>query len=278
MIFLFTTLLLNVTTMQVPFGLYYVELFERYWHVRRGIRKCLQSIKLYDSNSEHMETLVKLDTLLSSVLSDKSIKILVKKLRYYNHFFKRLCNIFKDVDGSGKLVREQVEKRAKRYLSEMRTRLRTDSEFKKIASRLENYWKGLFYTYEFSYIPSTNNDLEEYIKDFKKIWKRITGFYNVNRWISFHGPFAVYLFNFKKNDSGNGNSVSPFELLGIETKDFITVARKVSIQTYRNEQIKQMELRESYRVRLRVNQIGIRQYIDDLVQNFENEIANIKSS
>ncbi len=37
-----------------------------------------------------------------------------------------------------------------------------------------------------------------------------------------------------------------------------------------------MELRESYRVRLRVNQIGIRQYIDDLVQDFENEIANIK--
>ncbi len=88
----------------------------------------------------------------------------------------------------------------------MRTRSRTDSEFKKIVSRLEKYWKGLFYAYEFSYIPSTNNDLEEYIKDFKKIWKRITGFYNVNRWISFHGPFAVYLFNFKKNDSGNGKS------------------------------------------------------------------------
>ncbi len=47
--------------MQVPFGLYYVELFERYWHVRRGIRKCLQSVKLYDPNSEHMETLVRLD-------------------------------------------------------------------------------------------------------------------------------------------------------------------------------------------------------------------------
>ncbi len=61
MIFLFTSLLLNVTTMQVPFGLYYVELFERYWHVRRGIRKCLQSVKLYDPNSEHMETLVRLD-------------------------------------------------------------------------------------------------------------------------------------------------------------------------------------------------------------------------
>ncbi len=67
-----TYIFCRLLTMQVPFGLYYVELFERYWHVRRGIRKCLQSVKLYDPNSEHMETLVRLDTLLSSVVSDKN--------------------------------------------------------------------------------------------------------------------------------------------------------------------------------------------------------------
>lgn len=248
--------------MQAPFGLYYVELFKRYWYVRRGIRKCIKSC---DVDSEHMETLVKLDTLLSSVVSDKSIKELVKKLRYYNHFFKRICNIFKDVKGSGRLVREDVEKRARRYLTEMKTRSRTDGEFKKIVSRLEKYWNGLFLTYEFEYIPSTNNDLEECIKDYKKIWKRITGFSNVNRWISFHGPFAVYLLNFHKNAGGK----SPFDLLGIESSDFVAISRKVSIQIYKNERMKQIELRESYRVRLRVNQIGAEEYIDTLVQDFE---------
>lgn len=258
-------MLLNVTTMQPPFGLYYVELFERYWHVRRGIRKC---IKLCEPDSKNMETLVRLDALLSSVVSDKFIKILVKKLRYYNHFFKRLCNIFSDVKGSGKLIREQVEKRARRYLTEMRTKSRTDGEFKKIVSRLEKYWKGLFFTYEFDFIPSNNNYLEEFIKDFKKIWKRITGFYNVNRWISFHGPFAVYLFNFKKNDEGK----SPVELLGMKSSDFITMARKVPVLTYKNEQIKQMELREAYRIRLEVNQVGIRDYVDNLVQEFEDTV------
>ncbi len=225
-----------------------------------------------DADSEHMETLVKLDILLSLVVSDKAIKQLVKMLQHYYHFFKRLCNIFKEAEGSGKLVREEVEKRARRYLTEMRTRSKTDSEFKKIVSRLEKYWNGLFFTYEFDYIPSTNNDLEECIKDFKKIWKRITGFCNVSRWISFHGPFAVYLLNFQKNEEGR----SPFDLLGIESSDFITMAREVSVQIYENERMKQIELRESYRVRLEVNKTGVEEYIDNLVRDFENEVKLLK--
>ena len=154
--------------------------------------------------------------------------------------------ILKDVSGCGKTVREQVEKRTRMYLSAMKNKSKIDPEFKKIVSRLEKYWNGLFYTYEFGYIPSTNNDMEECIKDFKKIWKRITGFYNVNRWINFHGPFAVYLLNFQKNKKGK----SPLEMLGIETPDFITMLQKVSIQTYKNEKLKQIELRETYRVRI----------------------------
>lgn len=263
-------MLLGVTTMQVPFGLYYVELFKRYWHVRTSIRKC---IKLCDSDPEHQQILVELDALLSSVVTDKAIKELVKKIEYYNHFFMRLCHIFKDVNGYGKAVREQVEKRTKRYLTEMKNRSKNDPELKKITSRLEKYWNGLFFTYEFEYIPSTNNDLESFIKDFKKVWKRITGFYNVNRWISFHGPFAVYLFNFQKN----GDSKSPFELLEIDNLDFADMAGKVSVEIYENERIKQIDLRETYRIRLEVNQKGDKEYLDALVRVFENEV-NIKRS
>ncbi len=225
-----------------------------------------------DADSEYLETLVKLDGLLSAVVADNTIKIMVKKLQHYYHFFNRLCKIFTDVEGSGKAVREQVEKRASRFLTEMKTRSRADAELRKIVSRLEKYWDGLFHTYEFDYIPSTNNDLEGFIKDFKKIWKRITGFYNVNRWINFHGPFAVYLLNFKKN----GNGVSPIESLGIEPSDFIAMCREVSIQTYKDEMIKQNELRGEYRLRLKVNQIGIKECINTLVQDFENEIELLK--
>ncbi len=73
-------MILNVTTMQAPFELYYVELFKRYWQVRSGIRRC---IKMCDADSEYLETLVKLDRLLSAVVADKSIKIMVKKLQHY---------------------------------------------------------------------------------------------------------------------------------------------------------------------------------------------------
>ncbi len=261
-------MLLGVTTMQAPFGLYYVELFKRYWHVRTAIRKC---IKLCDADSEHQKILIELDMLLSSVVTDKAIKEMVKKIKYYNHFFVRLCGIFKDVSGRGKAVREQVEKRMKRYLTEMKNRSKNDPEFKKITSRLEKYWSGLFFTYEFEYIPSTNNDLESFIKDFKKIWKRITGFYNVNRWISFHGPFAVYLFNFHKRGDGK----SPFELLGMDNLDFAAMAGKVSAEMYENERIKQKNLRETYRIRLEVNQKGDKEFLDALVKDFEKEV-NIK--
>lgn len=257
--------------MTPPFELYYVEMFVRYWRVRTGIRKC---IKLCDVNSEHMQTLLRLDDLISSVVSDKSIKKSVIKLKKYYHIFNRLCIIFKDVKGHGKTVRDEVEKRTRRYLNEMKTRSQADSEFKKIVSRLETYWNGLFYTYEFDYIPSTNNELEASIKDFKKIWKRITGFSNVNRWINFHGPFAIYLLNFQKNKDGK----SPFDLLGINHLDFITMAQKMSLEIYENERTKQLELREPYRLRLCVNQIGDREYIDNLVQEFENQVEILKGA
>ena len=64
----------------------------------------------------------------------------------------------------------------------------------------------------------------------------------------------------------------------METNDFIIIAQKVALQTYRNEKLKQMELRKSYRIRLRVNQIGIRKYVDNIVQEFENTIKISKGA
>jgi len=270
-IFAFCCMLLNVTTMQAPFELYYLEIYNRYWEIRTAIRKC---IKMCSSEIEQLKFLFELDELLTSVLADESIKMLVKELKNYYHYFKRLCDILKDVKDKGKEVREQVEKKARRFLAEMKTKSKTDPEFKKVVTRLEKFWCGLFYTYEFNYIPSTNNELESYIKDFKRVWKRITGFYNVNRWISFHGPFAVYLFNFRKNVDDK----SPFEILGLQIPAITVIFREVSIETFKNERVKQMELRESYRLRLIVNQIGVKEYLGSLVKDFENEIENIKRS
>jgi arginine repressor len=133
-IYLFCCALLGVTTRSVPFELYYLEIFSRYRIVRTALRKC---IKKCDPGMEYLTYLKALDTILSSVVSDKSIKDSVTKLNYYNRFFKRLCNLFKEEKGTGKAVREKVEKRATRFLNEMKTRAKTDSEFNKIVTRLE---------------------------------------------------------------------------------------------------------------------------------------------
>jgi hypothetical protein len=65
-------------------------------------------------------------------------------------------------------------------------------------------------------------------------------------------------------------------LLGIETSDFIAMCREVSTETYKNEIIKQNDLREAYRFRLKVNQIGVEECIDNLVQDFKNEVELLK--
>src|SRR3990170_1597867 len=76
-IFSFCCLLLGVTTMQAPFELYYVELYKRYWEVRTAIRKC---IKMCSLELEYLKILFELDELLSSVVTDESIKMLVNEL------------------------------------------------------------------------------------------------------------------------------------------------------------------------------------------------------
>ncbi len=45
---------------------------------------------------------------------------------------------------------------------------------------------------------------------------------------------------------------------------------------YRCQLINGSCLREPYRVRLRVNQIGIREFVDRLVQEFDNEADILK--
>ncbi len=68
----------------------------------------------------------------------------------------------------------------------------------------------------------------------------------------------MYLFNFQKNGDGK----SPFELLEIDNLDFADMAGKVSVEIYENERIKQIDLREMYKIRLEVNQKGDKKYLD----------------
>jgi len=94
-----------------------------------------------------------------------------------------------------------------------------------VVFQLDKYWDGLFYTYEHEYIPRTNNDMETEIWNFQKIWKRITGYNNLNNWVNIHGCFSIFLLNFKLEE-GKINQ----HTMGIEDESFATLMGSVSTE------------------------------------------------
>jgi hypothetical protein len=251
---------LKVTTDQPPFDLYYVELVDRYRIVRTAIRKC---ISLINEEDEYKNALIKLDDKLNIVLRDENIKVRVKQLKYYHRYFRRLCNIL-DEKRNGKEIREHVEKRVARYRTEIIRLSRNHPKFKKVVFQLDKYWDGLFHTYEYGYIPRTNNDMEKEIWNFQKIWKRITGYNNLNNWINIHGCFSIFLLNFKPEDGKICH-----QTMGIENESFATLIGSVSMEIRMKNFEKQKSLREEHKTRISIKAKGIKAFLKDKVDKIK---------
>ncbi len=241
-----------------------MELFDRYRKVRTAIRKCIGLLS-ESSDGEYRQDLIKLDSKLSLVLRDKKLKNLVAELKYYHHYFRRLCSIF-DEEGGSREKREHVEKRVKRYKTEIKRLSVTHPRFKKVIKQLDKHWDGLFYAYEFGYIPRTNNDMEKLIWNFRKIWKRITGHNNVNNWINHHGPFAIYLLNFKCE---SGKNFNPLQTMGIEVGNLTTLMGSVSPEMRKRNLEKQKALREDNKIRNTISLRGIKEFLKDNVEKMK---------
>ena len=256
---------MKVTSDQPPFELYYVEQIDRYRVVRTSIRKC---ISLFNEEKVYKNHLIKIDDKLNSVLRDKNIKIHVKQLKYYHRYFRRLCNIF-DEKENGKEIRERVEKRVKRYRTEIKRLSPNHPKFKKVVFQLDKYWDGLFYTYEHGYIPRTNNDMETEIWNFQKIWKRITGYNNLNNWINIHGCFSIFLLNFEPEDGKIHQ-----QTMGIENESFATLIGSVSSELRRKNFEKQKALREEHKTRISIKSKGIKAFLKDKVNKIKDILKN----
>jgi len=235
--------------------------------VRTAIRKC---INLFNEEEEYKNYLVKIDDKLNSVLRDKNIENRVKELKYYHRYFRRLCNIF-DEKGHGGDIRERVEKRVNRYRTEIKRLSNNHPNFKKVVFQLDKYWDGLFHTYEHGYIPRTNNQMETEIWNFQKIWKRITGYNNLNNWINIHGCFSIFLLNFKLEDGRIHQRT-----MGIENESFATLIGSVSSEIRMKNSEKQKALREEHKTRISIKSKGVKAFLKDKVDKIKN-ILKIKS-
>ncbi len=191
------------------------------------------------------------------------MKNLVAELKYYHHYFRRLCSIF-DEEGGSREKREYVEKRVRRYRTEIKTLSATHPRFKKVVKLLDKHCDGLFHAYEFGYIPRTNNDMEKLIWIFRKIWKRITGYNNVNNWINHHGPFAIYLLNFKCEKGKN-----PLQTMGVKIENLATLMGSVSPEIRKKNFEKQKALREENKIRNTISLSGIKTFLKDNVDKMK---------
>ncbi len=161
----------------------------------------------------------------------------------------------------------------RRYRTEIKTLSATHPRFKKVVKLLDKHWDGLFHAYEFGYIPRTNNDMEKVVWYFRKIWKRITGYNNVNNWINYHGPFAIYLLNFKCEKGKNCNS-NPIQTIGIKIENLATLMGSVSTEIRKKNFEKQKALREENKIRNTINLNGIKTFLKDKVEKMKR-ILNI---
>lgn len=152
------------------------------------VRKCLADYKIED---EYRRALVEIERILAEVVKDEEIRKLVKRLREYHKDFQRLRRIL-ETGGS----REEVEARVRRCVNLFRRRGKRDARYRRVVKQIESAWEGLFHCYEDERIPRTNNDLEDFVRRLRGLWRRITGCSVMDEWILFHAPDAVYLFNF----------------------------------------------------------------------------------
>lgn len=171
-----------------PFDLYYLELYDRMKQVWSVVRKCLADYKRED---EYRRALLEIERVLAEVVRDDEIRKLVKRLKEYHKDFQRLRRIL-ETGGS----REEVEARVRRCVNLFKRRGKKDARYRKVVKQIESAWEGLFHCYEDERIPRTNNDLEDFVRRLRGLWRRITGCSDMDEWILFHAPDAVYLFNF----------------------------------------------------------------------------------
>ena len=187
--------------------------------MRRTIRRC---ISVYPHEDAYRNALCELDTLLTSVIADKRVRSLVKSLKSDWRIFKRLRGILENED---KKSREVVEGRMRRILSFLERKAATSKKYAPLVKQIKKFWGGLFHTYDHDCIPRTNNDMERFIWELRKKWKRMTGCTRVDDWIAYRAPTGIYMFNLI-------GSSPPFKKLGFSV-DLAEMLSSVSYESYR---------------------------------------------
>lgn len=84
-----------------------------------------------------------------------------------------------------------------RYLVELSTGPLQDAEDQQVADHINqifrNFWWGLFTCYDVKDLPRTNNEMERFIRQIKRGYRRVSGRKNVHDFVIRYGAYAALI-------------------------------------------------------------------------------------
>jgi hypothetical protein len=180
-----------VTCDKFPFQLYYVEFYERCRKLRGALRECLRDYRMEDA---YREALKGIHQGLTELLGDMGIRDKIRDITKLNKDFAELRKILEESPGEEE-ARQGFRKLKKRFRRKAKEGEKS-SNYSRLVRQMRLWEGGLFHCYVDERIPRTNNDMEEVVKRLRRGWKRTTGLVNMDEYLLYHAPYAVYLLNY----------------------------------------------------------------------------------
>lgn len=129
-------------------------------------------------------------------MDDRKIKDEIKDIKRLNKDFSDLREIL-DKSQTSEEAKLGFLKLKKRFRRKARTLKGKHRNYSRMLNQMKSWEWGLFHCYADTRIPRTNNDMEMTVKRLRRDWKRTTGLVNIDEYLLFHAPYAIYLLNFR---------------------------------------------------------------------------------
>lgn len=161
--------------------------------MRGAVRECLKS---YGGEDDvYRKALKEIYQGLTDLVGDREIKGMVRDISTLNKDFAELRKVL-DESQSAEEAKHGFSRLKKRFRRKAR-REGKDSNYHRMVRQMTSWERGLFHCYADERIPRTNNDMEFVVKRLRRSWKRTTGLVNIDEYLLYHAPSAIYLLNFR---------------------------------------------------------------------------------
>ena len=169
-----------------------MEFYNRCRKVRVAVRKCLKN---YRKDDNYRRALKGIHCGLTNLVDDMEIRDRIKDIATLNKDFAELRRVLRESQSADEA--KQGFSRLKKRFQRKAKRGEKSKNYSRLVRQMKFWDWGLFHCYDDEGIPRTNNDMEFVVKRLRRSWKRTTGMVNIDEFLLYHAPYAIYLMNFR---------------------------------------------------------------------------------